>query len=159
MGINLICFEIHGDPQGKGRPVAGKSFGGRLTLRTPSKTRAYEQQVAWAGKQAMAGRAPMDGLLWANITAFMPVPASWSKKERAAALEGMGYAKGRIDADNIAKAVLDGLNGIAYADDVQVVDLRSVKRYTKLLPRVVVSIGLADGVALCQNDAQEVPHV
>lgn len=159
MGAALISFEIGGDPQGKGRPVAGKSFGGRLTLRTPSKTRAYEQEVAWAGKQAMAGRAPMDGLLWAHITAFMTVPASWSKKDRAAALIGMGYAKGRIDADNIAKAVLDGLNGVAYVDDVQVVDLRSVKRYTESQPRVVVSIGLADSMALCQNHAQEVPHV
>lgn len=31
------------------------------------------------------------------------------------------------DIDNIAKAVLDGLNGIAYEDDSQVVELRIVK--------------------------------
>lgn len=31
------------------------------------------------------------------------------------------------DVDNVAKAVLDGLNGVAYDDDAQVVDLRIVK--------------------------------
>lgn len=33
------------------------------------------------------------------------------------------YVKGRLDADNIAKSILDGLNGIAYEDDDQVIEL------------------------------------
>jgi Holliday junction resolvase RusA-like endonuclease len=34
------------------------------------------------------------------------------------------------DADNVVKAVFDGLNGVAFRDDVQVVDLRVRKRYS-----------------------------
>ena len=33
------------------------------------------------------------------------------------------------DLDNIAKAVLDGLNGLAFDDDKQVVSLKVSKRY------------------------------
>mgnify|MGYP001222876200 CR=1 FL=1 len=38
------------------------------------------------------------------------------------------YVKGRLDADNIAKSILDGLNGVAYEDDDQVVELQ-VRKY------------------------------
>ena len=33
------------------------------------------------------------------------------------------------DIDNVAKAVLDGLNGIAFEDDKQVINLRIAKAY------------------------------
>lgn len=39
------------------------------------------------------------------------------------------YAIGRTDVDNIAKFVLDCLNGIVYQDDRQVVELYACKRY------------------------------
>jgi len=34
------------------------------------------------------------------------------------------HGKRRIDVDNCAKSILDGMNGIVYEDDNQVVDLR-----------------------------------
>nr|DAQ86101.1 MAG TPA: Endodeoxyribonuclease RusA [Caudoviricetes sp.] len=43
------------------------------------------------------------------------------------------------DADNIAKAVLDGLNGVVYADDKQIVELKVIKAYAEV-PRVEVTI-------------------
>ena len=46
------------------------------------------------------------------------------------------------DADNIAKAVCDALNGIAYKDDSQVVDL-TVRKYYSKFPRVQVFISEA----------------
>ena len=46
------------------------------------------------------------------------------------------------DADNIAKAVCDALNGIACKDDSQVVDLTVRKHYSKF-PRVQVFISEA----------------
>ena len=33
------------------------------------------------------------------------------------------------DTDNIAKAILDALNGLAYYDDAQIVELTVAKRY------------------------------
>lgn len=39
--------------------------------------------------------------------------------------------KRRVDCDNLAKNVLDGLNGIVFTDDTQVVDLHIVKMTRK----------------------------
>ena len=33
------------------------------------------------------------------------------------------YIRRRMDVDNVAKSVLDGLNGVAYEDDDQVIEL------------------------------------
>ena len=35
----------------------------------------------------------------------------------------------RPDVDNVLKAIADSLNGLAYADDAQVVDMRASKQY------------------------------
>lgn len=149
----LIVFEIPGEPVGKGRPIAGKSFSGFTTMRTPTKTLHYEGLVAWMGKQAMAGRAPLEGALWMHLTAFFQIPKSASKKVRAGILDGsvVGYVTKKPDASNIIKSVEDGLNGIAYADDSQLSDVRIIRRYSDR-PRVVVSIGsLDDKTALCHD--------
>ncbi len=41
------------------------------------------------------------------------------------------YVRRRMDVDNVAKSVLDGLNGIAYEDDDQVVELLVRKHRVK----------------------------
>ena len=43
------------------------------------------------------------------------------------------------DLDNIIKAIADSLNGIAYKDDAQIVELKSKKFYSDT-PRVEVTI-------------------
>jgi Holliday junction resolvase RusA-like endonuclease len=155
MSVAIITFEVSGAPVGKQRhrTVLRKGKGGKMALAniTPDKTINYEGLVAWLGKKAMAGRAPLEGLLWAHVTAFFAVPASYSKKSRAEALAGMSYCSNHIDLDNICKSALDGLNGIAYLDDKQVASLTAVKRWAET-PRLVISIGMLDtNMALCQN--------
>lgn len=134
----VITFTVPGEPQGKGRPRAFRAGRG-VRMYTPAKTEAYEQAVATAGRQAMAGREPMVGPLAVDLMAVVSVPASWSKKRRAAALEGLELPAKKPDADNVAKAIADGLNGIAYGDDAQVVELRVRKRYGEV-PGVLVEI-------------------
>ena len=41
------------------------------------------------------------------------------------------FVKRRLDADNIAKSILDGLTGVAYEDDDQVVELLVKKHKVK----------------------------
>jgi Holliday junction resolvase RusA-like endonuclease len=48
------------------------------------------------------------------------------------------------DIDNLAKAVSDGLNGIFYKDDSQIVDLRIRKMYCEDSPGVRVKISVVD---------------
>ena len=151
-----LLFRINGIPQGKERPRFTK--GGRAY--TPAKTRRYEEAVREAAMLA----APAQGFvkhdegtpLEACISAWFPIPASWPKKKREAALSGALYPTGKPDADNIAKAVLDAVNGIAYHDDKQVVSCTVRKRYTFRdddTPRVVVHIAPMKTLAQLREEA------
>lgn len=124
-----ITFIVPGQPQGKGRPRVGK-VGQHARMYTPQKTVAYEGLIALACQQAMAGRPMLDGPVSAAIAIDCAVPASWSGKKQRAALAGNLMPTTKPDADNVVKAVFDGLNGVAFKDDVQVVDLRVRKRYS-----------------------------
>ena len=126
-----MTFTIHGDPVGKARPrFSGHAY-------TPDKTKAYEDRVRWAYKQA--GGKFHAGAVCVRIMAYFKIPKSTTKKCRAAMLDGSLPMWNRPDADNIAKIILDGLNRLAYNDDKQVIDLHISKRYSEE-PRVTVEI-------------------
>lgn len=126
--MNEIRFDVPGMPQGKGRARVGK-VAGHARLFTPGKTVAYEGLIALAAKQAMAGRPPIEGPVAVRLRAVFPVPASWSKKRRAEALGGLIRPTGKPDADNIAKALGDGCNGVVWVDDSAIVDVSASKVY------------------------------
>lgn len=139
-----IEFHVPGKPEGKGRPRAGKSFGGHARLYTPEKTVAYEGLIAFAGQQAMAGRTLLLGPVFVHMEITLPVPNSWSNKRKALALAGSIYPTTKPDIDNVEKAIFDGLNGIVWRDDVQVVDVVKRKTYGEV-PGVLVRISPLEG--------------
>ena len=55
-------------------------------------------------------------------------PKSLSKKKKEELLFKIDYTK-KPDADNVAKAILDSLNGLVYKDDSQVSALLVLKNY------------------------------
>jgi Holliday junction resolvase RusA-like endonuclease len=124
-----IAFTVPGPPHGKGRAKIVK-IGGFSRMATPKATVAYEGLIALAAQEAMAGRPMLDGPVSAAIAIDCAVPASWSAKKQRAALAGNLMPTTKPDADNVVKAIFDGLNGVAFKDDVQVVDLRVRKRYS-----------------------------
>lgn len=63
------------------------------------------------------------------IQANFKAPKSWSKRKKAQAALGMYRPTKKPDADNIAKAICDALNGVAYKDDKQIVELKVEKYY------------------------------
>jgi len=141
----VICFTVPGKPMGKGRPRVGK-VGSHARLFTPAATVAYEGLVAHAAAQAMAGRPLFDAAVACNVFLDCPVPASWSGKKQRMALGGEVLPTAKPDADNVVKAIFDGLNGVLWRDDVQVVDLRVRKRYSAA-PAVRVEVwAVADPV-------------
>lgn len=117
-----VCFSVPGKPQGKGRPRFTRSG----HTYTPDRTAEYEERVKLAYKQAGAGK--LSGFVSADICTVFAVPKSYTKAQRAAALNA-SFAPKKPDCDNIAKIILDALNGMAYDDDAQVVKLRVEKRY------------------------------
>lgn len=119
-----VEFTIPGVPQGKERPRFTRSG----IAYTPKRTKDYEKMVAWA-YECEAHGAKLTGSIRANIVAIYPVPRSWSKKKQEEAINNRVLPMVKPDLDNVAKAVLDALNGIAYIDDAAVTDLTICKRY------------------------------
>lgn len=138
--ITNLAFTVPGEPQGKGRAKIVK-IGGFSRMATPQKTVAYEGLIALSAKQAMRDGPMFDGPCALDITAVCSVPASWSGKKKAEALTGRILPTKKPDADNITKAVCDGLNGVVWADDVQAVDQRIRKVYGPV-PELRVTVAL-----------------
>jgi Holliday junction resolvase RusA-like endonuclease len=134
----IVTFTIPGNPVGKGRPRVS-SRGGFSRMYTPEKTASYESRVAMAGHMAMGDCSVIEGAVMVTLEIVVPVPASWSKKKQAAALAGQVLPTTKPDIDNVEKAIFDGLNGVAWKDDVQVVDVAKRKRYGAT-PGVAVTI-------------------
>ncbi len=129
---------IPGVPIGKGRPKFS-TFNGYPKAYTPKNTVNYENLVKLAFHQSGAEPFEKGEQLRAEITAYFPIPKSTSKKKQLEMQSGLIMHTKKPDADNIAKAILDALNGLAYYDDSQVCELGVVKLYGEY-PRAEVVI-------------------
>lgn len=132
----MYAFTVHGDPKGKARPRFVRAGAGVRTY-TPKTTAEYERTICEAYKAA--GGEKMDGPIEVRIVAFFRIPKSATVKERKAKGNGKERPTKKPDLDNIAKVVMDALNGVAYRDDSQVVYLLAVKHYGAE-PRIEVQI-------------------
>lgn len=109
-----IRFEVPGQPKPKQRArVVGKhAF-------TPQATKDYEQLVAWHA--AFAISEPLSGDLYLSMQFYR-------------------RGKLRADVDNLSKAVMDALNGIAWHDDKQVIGLHALIEYGAKRPGLIVEV-------------------
>lgn len=119
-------FTVMGKPQGKARPRFNTHTGRTYT---PSKTGAYERFIALCFKQA--GGKKLTGAIEIKIECFYQIAKSYTKATKTLMEKGEIQATIKPDLDNVAKAVMDGLNGIAFDDDKQVVSLKVSKRYDR----------------------------
>lgn len=126
-------FTIIGEPVAKGRP----RFSGYHAY-TPKKTRDYEKLVRDSYTQ-QCGENFLEGQIRANIVCYFPIPKSTSKKNRQLMETGQIKHTKRSDCDNLAKTILDALNGLAYKDDCQVCELHVEKLYSSE-PRTFVEL-------------------
>jgi Holliday junction resolvase RusA-like endonuclease len=127
-------FTVDGAPQGKARP--------RVTMHgtyTPAKTKQYESAVQLAYMTQCHGAMFPDFPLQVVIDAYFPIPKSASKRKQQEMRDDIIRPKVKPDLDNIAKAICDALNGEAWHDDAQIVNLYVRKWYSDK-PRVDVQI-------------------
>lgn len=122
-------FTVNAPPQGKARARTfyNKRMG-KMQSVTPEKTKSYEDLIRWSYKAA-GGQYFGEKTLSVDIMAYYAIPKSFSKKKREEAENDYIYPTTKPDCDNIAKVVLDALNGVAYYDDKQVVCLSVNKFY------------------------------
>lgn len=121
-----VVIEYDGEVVPKARPrlaMNGRTY-------TPESTRRFEKAVSDAGRAVMDSRglAPFSCPIITHLTIRLPVPDSWSPAKKALAPL---LAPASKDLDNMEKAIFDGLNGIVYYDDVQIVQKFSTKRYAE----------------------------
>lgn len=136
--MNEVTFVINGQAVGKQRARTFTTSRGKVRTITPTKTRDYEKLVAFEFKR-QCPHICFIGELEVIISAYYEIPKSWTKKKKEQARNGEIRPQTKPDCDNIAKAILDSLNQVAYEDDKSVVDLHLHKYYSEE-PRVVVKI-------------------
>ena len=118
-------INIPGKIVGKQRPKFSRQ-GNFVKTYTPEKTVNYENWVKMCWMQSEQEK--LSGNIIAVIVARFIIPQSYSNKKRRELNENPCPKK--PDCDNIAKSILDALNGIAYDDDAQIVDLSVSKVYS-----------------------------
>lgn len=125
-----IQFEIPGKPMGKQRPRVTK-----WGTHTPEKTVNYETLVK---EIYVINKLPMlQGPITAEVVIKYDIPKSTSKKQKELMLQDAIKPCKKPDIDNILKIIFDSLNGIAYKDDNQIVQVSCRKMYADE-PKVIV---------------------
>lgn len=124
-----VSFTVVGDPVPKARARTVRK-GGRTWSFTPKKVAVWEKVVKEEASKYFP--EPFNGPVALALAFYMKRPKSRKKDN---------YVMTTPDLDNLEKAFLDGLNGVAYGDDKQVVVKNAVKRYVITgVPRVEVVV-------------------
>lgn len=133
-----FIFTVYGEPRGKGRPRFTRN--GRTY--TPAETAQYERMVRtmFLSRYPRAEKIGKDIPVRAKINAYYKIPDSAGKAKKQLMRAGLIKPTKKADADNVAKAILDALNGFAYHDDAQVVELEVKKLYAQSEPYIDVLI-------------------
>lgn len=135
--MEILSFEIPGVPVAQGRPRFS-TRGGFMKAYDPEKSRRYKQHVQNVAKK-YAPEEPLSGPLEVRLVFYRPMLKSFSKKREQEARDGLYRPTTRPDIDNHIKSVLDGLNGLVFKDDAQIITLIAEKYYSDE-PRVYVEI-------------------
>lgn len=118
--MERISFAYRGKVRGQGRP----RFAGRRAYKAKTDV-DYERSILAAYQQAAGDLEPHTGGVAVEIEVYRRLPKSAPKSLK------QEQDLHKPDADNVAKAVLDALNGVAWLDDCQVLDLHVVKHPRK----------------------------
>ena len=140
MGEGRITIVISGEPVAKGRARFCKSG----YMYTPERTRTWETHSKTIAGIAMDGKPPLTCPIGLYVVAVLPVPQSWSKAKRQAALDKRRLPTGRPDVDNYLKAVMDSFNKVVWEDDSQVVYVKCLKIYGTETRVIVIVTPLAE---------------
>nr|DAF04112.1 MAG TPA: Endodeoxyribonuclease RusA [Caudoviricetes sp.] len=130
--MSSVSFDVWGKVRGKGRPRFTR--GGHAY--TPKATRDYEAAIREAYMNApRKPREPFSGPIAVSILTYRQLPKSTPKSVFS---EPDTH---KPDIDNVAKVILDALNGVAWEDDAQVVSLTVSKlKRTRSPEKLSISI-------------------
>ncbi len=116
-----ISFRVDGEPV----PKQSTRFDGKGHAHTDPRVRGWQEHVMWKAKEAVN---MIPGGFMAYTCDLMVILTFYLGNKR------------RVDLDNLSKCVLDGMSGIIYADDRQVINLVLSKKINKENPGVEVMV-------------------
>lgn len=116
-------LEINVRPIPKARPRLSK-----FAVYTPKKTADYEKLIAYEWKRRYKDLILKKAVKLDLLFCFKK--AKSCKKD---------YHTQRPDIDNLEKAILDGLNKVAFEDDCQVVEIKSKKVFSDV-DKIVITV-------------------
>lgn len=132
----IVSFNVRGKVIGKPRPRFTTS-GGFVRAYTPKPAKEYEKRIRDMYLQSGAG--PMEGPVQVLIDVYRALPKSRPKR-----LESEQDIS-KPDIDNVAKIVLDALNGAAWKDDSQVVSLIVEKHPRSRVKEEILRVAVMNG--------------
>lgn len=123
-------FVLDGEPFAWKRPAQGRHPRTGAPIRITNKdAEAHKKRLAQAAIERWGPRPPFFGAVKLLVIATFAIPSSFPKALQEAARRGELYLDRDPDFDNIIKQVADALRFIAFVDDNQVGDGRSILRY------------------------------
>ncbi len=129
-------FEVPGEIVGKERPRINMYTG---SVYTPNKTKDYEALIQQYFRLKYPHFEALQGRIYINIVAYLKIPKSTSKAKTNVMLENKISPTKKPDVDNIAKTILDAMNGFVFKDDNQVSKIQVEKRFA-LEEKIEVSV-------------------
>ena len=125
----MVTFTVDGTPVGKQRARYARR-GNHVMAYTPEKTRTYESLIKDEATKAMGSSEPLNTPVSLYLYIRVPIPASSTKKRLEAISKGDEKPIKKPDASNILKSLEDGMNGVVYKDDSQIVNIHVTKVYS-----------------------------
>lgn len=120
--------------------------GGRRIGRYSNKMQAYRQYCTLRIQEecSKAGFFKEKTPLRADLYCFLSVPASRTKKFRELVDQRAAYPIVKPDNDNLYKAITDSAEGVAFANDSQIISTAIHKRYTNDNPFSVLVLSVVE---------------
>lgn len=136
-----LRFFVRGRPRSKGSPsIMRNARTGRPFVRESPAEKSWEAAIKVLAQLAMRRRrlSPFEGPVAVRLEFLLPAPA----RKRRDGRERAAWLSPTIDIDKAARAALDAIARVAYADDRQVVELVASKRLAgEDEPGVWISVG------------------
>lgn len=121
-------FKVPGTPEPLRRHRAG-SRGGRVVTFDDPRNQPYQDRIRWAWREAGAESFGTDLVALYVAAVFRRPESHWTSRGFLSAAGRRAVNPSRSDVDNIAKNVMDALNGLAWVDDRQVMELTVTKSW------------------------------
>ena len=133
----MIKLTFDFPPVAQARPRATR-FGRGIRLYDPKQVHVYKAQLAQSA-QFMYHDEPLAGPLVVTIKFYRAIQQSETKERHRLKAQGTIRPTKKPDLDNYIKSTLDGLNGVLWVDDNEIIELHTGKYYSDH-PRIEIGV-------------------